>query len=281
MKSVFIQTNNKQRFGAKVAKFAIEKLLTDKEITVNIINVDELEVFRSFSNKIYLRDGSEVVYDTNDLQSFTLSRFMAPELMEFRGRAVVIDPDVFALKDISLLFKLDMCGKSIATCRKKDGWDTSVMVLECSLLRHWTIESILSCLDQREIDYSELMTLKNENERSILELPRIWNNLDTLTAETRFLHTTQRLTQPWKTGLKIDFTRKPLRRLFGFIPREWVLRLLGRYPSRYQTHPNKAIEKFFLTLCKQALASGIVRKEELLKEIQEKNVRQDLIELLK
>ena len=36
----------------------------------------------------------------DDLQSFTPLRFMPPELMGYQGRAVVVDPDVFAVGDV-------------------------------------------------------------------------------------------------------------------------------------------------------------------------------------
>ena len=35
-----------------------------------------------------------------DLQSFTPLRFMPPQLMGYEGRAIVIDPDVFAVGDV-------------------------------------------------------------------------------------------------------------------------------------------------------------------------------------
>ena len=35
----------------------------------------------------------------NDLQSFTLLRFLAPELEENKELILVIDPDIFAIKD--------------------------------------------------------------------------------------------------------------------------------------------------------------------------------------
>jgi lipopolysaccharide biosynthesis glycosyltransferase len=116
MKKVFIHTNNKQGIGAILSKFSIERFLSDKEISVEYINVDQLPVFKNFVGKKYLRNGKEMVYNPNDLQSFTLSRFMPPELMNYSGRAVVIDPDIFSIKDISSLFTLDLKGSPIADC---------------------------------------------------------------------------------------------------------------------------------------------------------------------
>ena len=96
---------------------------------VRIINVDNLPVFESFAGKTYLRGGKEITYDPQDLQSFTLSRFMPPEEMRFEGRAIVIDPDIFATSDISPLMNLDMEGKAIAACKKGDAWQSSSMLM--------------------------------------------------------------------------------------------------------------------------------------------------------
>lgn len=280
-KKAFIQTNNKQLFGARLAKFAIERYLADRNtISVEIINVDELPAFQSFSGKTYLRNGVLTTYNRNDLQSFTLSRFMPPELMNYEGRALVIDPDIFALTDISELLGLEMENKSIACCAKKNAWDTSVMVLDCAKLRHWNIEEILQKLEKKELDYTDIITLKTEPEENIKELPRKWNNLDTLNSDTKMLHTTNRLTQPWKTGLPIDFTRNKMPKLFGVVPRESIHKLLGKYPTHYQPHPDKEIEKFFLQLTSDALKSSVITKEEIADEVSKKNIRDDIFKLI-
>jgi hypothetical protein len=277
MKKVFIHTNNKQGIGAILSKFSIERFLSDKEISVEYINVDQLPVFKNFVGKKYLRNGKEMVYNPNDLQSFTLSRFMPPELMNYSGRAVVIDPDIFSIKDISSLFTLDLKGSPIAACSKKGAWDTSMMVLDCDKLKHWNMAHILSDLENKKLDYSDIMSLRTE--KSILEMPRIWNNLDTLTDDTYLIHTTNRLTQPWKTGLKIDFTPNDPGKLFGIIPKKLLLQIRGKWPTHYQKHPDPTVEKFFFDLTKQALAAGAITKQDIQKAIDSKDVRPDLLAL--
>ncbi len=279
-RKVFIHTNNKQLLGALLAKYAIEKTAS-RPIAVEIINIDELEIFKEFAGKKYMRNGELRVYAPKDLQSFTISRFMPPELMGFEGRAIVIDPDIFALTDIHDLFDINMEGKAIACCRKNEGWDTSVMLLDCDKLKHWKIKDILGRLANKKLDYTDLFALKKEDAESmIVEIPRIWNSLDALTPETKMLHTTNRLTQPWKTGLPIDFTRNKMPKLFGLIPREPVHKLLGKYPTHYQPHPDKKIEKFFIDLLKEAIASGSVSKNLISEEIKARHIREDLVRLI-
>jgi hypothetical protein len=280
MKKIFIHTNNKQLVGAIVSKHSIEKKLSDKSITVEFINSDEIPQFKNFAGKTYLFAGETRTYDPKDLQSFTLSRFMAVERMNYDGLAVVIDPDIFALQDPSELFNFDLKGKAIASCTKKGAWDTSVMLLDCAKLKHWNMSEFLNRLAKHEVDYTKLMTLQTENQDLIIELPRIWNNLDTLTPETKMIHMTGRLTQPWKTGLKIDFTRNKMPKIFGIIPREPIHKLLGKYDTHYQKHPDQRIEDLFISLSKDAYKDGALTKEIIQQEINSKHVRADMLTLV-
>lgn len=279
MNTIFIHTNNKQLFGAVLAEYAIKRGLREpNSIRVEILNVDELPEFQAFAGAPYIRKGREVTYKRDDLQSFTLSRFMPPERMGYKGRAVVIDPDIFAIGDVSSIFNLDLQGNALAACRKKDAWDSSVMLMDCEKLTHWNIASFLEKLKTKTLDYDTLMALRSEP--AILELSRDWNNLDTLTPETHFIHMTNRLTQPWKTGLPIDFTRNPMPKIFGFIPREPVHRLLGKYPMHYQPHPKKEVVTFFLDLVRGALNDGVITKEYIQAEINKGHIRKDLLGLV-
>ena len=67
-----------------------------------------------------------------------------------------------------------------------------------------------------------------------------WNDFDHLGPGTKLLHNTRRMTQPWKTGLPVDFT--PVEHFPLFPPFGWLMRarrrmfgdyaLLGRYRAR-------------------------------------------------
>ncbi len=278
MMRVFIRTNRKQILGAMLGKHAILDTATHPEqVDVQFMIVEDLPLFQAFVGKTYARHEQRVTYDLNDLQSFTLAAFMAPELAGFEGRAMVIDPDIFALSDVGELFARDLHGKSLAARPKRGAWDTSVMLLDCAKLKHWNMKKILDDLAAGRIAYEDWMTLKREQ---VDDLEPEWNSWDEIRPETKLLHTTNRLTQPWKTGLKIDFTRPPMKKLFSMIPREWIARLRGAYPSHYQSHPDKKIEDFFLRLLKDALAAGAVTEEQVRAEIALGHVRPDMLTLL-
>ena len=273
-RAVFIQANSKQLLGAKLAKYAIERFYgATSPLPVSIIEVEKVPAFREFLGSPYRPGYAPYTFD--DLQSFTLTRFMPPELMNYEGRALVIDPDIFALSAIDELFTLNTEGKSVAACRKKDAWDSSVMLLECSHLTHWNIQRILKSLRNNPKTYSEWVEIRNE---PVFEIPRIWNSLDTITPETKMLHTTNRITQPWKTGLPIDFTLNPMPKLFGVIPREPIHKLLGKYPTHYRQHPDSTVEKAFFDLARQALEAGAITKEEIAAGIASHDLRPDFFE---
>lgn len=273
----FIQANNKQILGAKLAEYAF---LKHSKINVlpTIINVDNLEIFKKLDKKSYFRKGRRVIYNSEDLQSFTLSRFMPPELMGFEGRSIVIDPDIFALKNIDELFALDLKDNFLAACKKGDFFDSSVMVLENALLKNWKINEILKLLTEGRLDYDEIMSLKIV--KRILPLDRKWNELDQVNNDTNFLHTTNRITQPWKEGLKIDFTRNETDKILKIIPRKPILRLLGKLPNKYQKHPDQNVRNAFAGLLKNALHDNFISEEFVKKEIALGHVRSDLLDII-
>jgi len=273
----FICTNRKQILGAQLAKFCIERALGKEKIPVEIIVVEDIPAFQKFNGTAFKRGEKTQTYTFDDLQSFTLTRFMPPKLMGYEGHAFVIDPDIFALSNPLALFSYLQGNVAIAACRKKDVWDTSVMVLDCGKLSHWNVEDMLEKLKSGEHNYDEYMSLTSEK-ALIIELPRSWNSLDRIDDTTLMVHTTNRLTQPWKTGLPIDFTRNRLPKIAGIIPREPLFSLMGKYPSTYQSHPDKKIEQFFFTLVRDALSSGAVTREQLEAQITEGNVRKDLLQ---
>lgn len=283
MNTLFIHTNRKQLFGARLGKYSFEKGAgAARAFNVEFIFAEELPELQEFVGTQFVSSPGDVrTYTFDDLQSFTLARFKPPELMGYRGRAVVIDPDVFALPGTNAneLFELDLEGADLACVRRHGGTpESSLMVLDCARLTGWRLRAFIEELSLRKTTKQQLMRL-SRGER-ILELHGSWNSLDSLEG-AKVLHTTRRLTQPWKTGLRIDFTPSPMPKFFGIIPREPVHKLLGRYPTRYLPHPDRAVESFFFDLVRGALTDGAISEAEISAEIAAKNVRSDLFERLR
>jgi hypothetical protein len=273
----FVQSNNKQLLGAKIAKFCLVKELG---VETSILNVDEMSDL-GLEQLRYKRSGKWHNHNSKDLQSFTLVRFLPPTLLDFKGFAIVIDPDIFALRDLSEI--LEICKNqdfSIAARRKNSFFDSSVMIINCESLRNqYSWNSILEALKYGKLDYVDLMSL-NLPGIKIFELEQKYNSYDSFDPQTLFLHTTNRITQPWKTGLKIDFTRTDPGKYLGIISKKIVLKIFGNWPSRYQPHPSKEVESKFFSLVRLAMSAGVLTIKDIEEAISLKTVRPDFKKLL-
>jgi hypothetical protein len=289
---VFIQTNHKQITGAIVAAHALRRYSRNNErFNVTIMDTADYPFFQEFEGREYLRDGVPRVWLNDDLQSFTPTRFMPPKLMAFQGRAVVIDPDIFATTDIWDLLSRDMDGKAIM-CRMRSGpkglvdkcMASSVMLLDCARLTHWDAEARFRAMFAFEQDYQPWICLKDEPRESIGFFEPEWNDFDKFTTATRMLHTTRRRTQPWKTGLPTDW--RPAERFRLFPPAAWIMRarrkLFGEYAflGNYKQHPDPNQERFFFGLLKECLAEGKISEDMLRSEMAKNHVRHDAFEVL-
>lgn len=290
-KMVFIQSNKKQYIGAKLAKYSILKNSPSfKDEDIQIMLVEEYPYMMKREGEKYLRKGSLVKWDNNDLQSFTLTRFLPPSLMNFEGQALVIDPDVFSVNqsDVSEVFKFAESGDKAVYCtfdKTKNGvsYRTSVMLLNCEKLKHWKWNDQLDQLFRQEIDYRDWMSLKLERPETIGELPELWNHYDNLTPNTKLIHYTNRMTQPWKTNLPIDFQFDPNQSRIPFLTTRHTLAIKqlinpSKYPKTYQKNPHPDQERAFFEILKSALDDGFLDMSDVRNEIDMGNVRKDIIE---
>ncbi len=287
----FIHTNERQMLGALVGQYALKRNSPHAaSFDVRILETQDYPFIEAMHGRPFRRGGVERVWDKDDLQSFTPLRFLPPELMGYRGRAVVTDPDIFAVGDIWQLLSRDMGDKAILA-RMRSGpkkltgcWASSVMLLDCAKLTHWRCQAQFEELFAFRRDYMDWISLKLEEQNSIGLLEDEWNDFDRLTADTKMLHNTRRLTQPWKTGLPIDFTFAETFPLFP--PVGWVLRRVqglfenNKLPLRYKRHPDPNQERLFFGLLRECLDRGIVTEDMLRDEMRQNHVRHDALELL-
>jgi hypothetical protein len=216
---------------------------------------------------------------------------MPPQLMGYQGRAVVIDPDIFACTDVWELLTRDMEGKAIL-CRMRSGpkglidrcYASSVMLLDCAKLTHWHAEEQFNAMFDSDFDYQPWICLKNEDPDGIGFFEKEWNDFDKFSTDTKMLHTTRRKTQPWKTGLPTDW--RPSERFRLFPPAAWLLRarrhIFGEYGmlGTYKAHPDKNQEDFFFGLLKECLNEGKITEDFLRGEMAQNHVRHDAFEVL-
>jgi hypothetical protein len=289
--TVFIHTNHKQMVGALVSRYSLKRNSKNADkFDVKLIDTADHDFLKARDGQTYLRDGVERVWYFDDLQSFTPLRFMPPELMGCEGRAVVMDPDIFAAGDIWALLERDMEGAAIL-CRARSGskgrrgvMASSVMLLDCTKLTHWQCERQFNEMFAFERDYMDWIGLKLEPEGTIALLDHEWNDFDRLAPDTKLLHNTKRKTQPWKTGLKVDYF--PPEKPGGSAALGWLYRVRRRvfgdyaFMGHYLPHPDPNQERFFFGLLRECLDQGIVSEEMLRAEMQQNHVRHDAFEVL-
>lgn len=288
---VFIHTNERQWLGALVAEYSYRRNSASADkFDVKFIHTRDYPYLSAREGQSFLRGGVSRVWHMNDLQSFTPLRFLPPKLMSWEGRAVVTDPDVFAVGDVYELLTLDMKSAAVmgrhrsAKAGKASQVATSVLLMDCARLRHWDAEKEFGQLFVSEKDYKEWMVLAYEDPANIGYLDDCWNDFDHLDGNTRLLHNTKRKTQPWKTGLPVDYTPankfkdKPI--LAG--ANRLRARVFGEYGllGRYQEHPDRRQEAFFFGLLKECVEAGHVSEDLIRAEIRNNHVRHDAFEVL-
>ena len=282
---VFIQTNAKQSIGAIVSAYSLKRNSSHPDaFDVTVMHQEDYSYFRAREGQTYLRHGVRRTWFNDDLQSFTLLRFMPPALMGNRGRALVVDPDVFAVGDVWELLDRDMLGKAILCRRsafKKASFATSVMLLDCGKLGHWNVERGFNELFELKRDYNDWMSLKLEPPDTIGLIEDEWNDFDRLTPKTRLVHNTRRRTQPWKTGLPVDYTPTEFVPVIG-----WLMRarraLFGDHGmlGRYARHPDPNQEHLFFGLLRECVESGLIAKAALRNAMANNYIRHDALDVI-
>ena len=171
---VFVHTNERQWLGALVAEYSFRRNSAHADkFDVRFIHTRDYPYLSAKEGQAFLRGGTSRVWRMDDLQSFTPLRFMPPKLMNWQGRAVVTDPDVFAVGDVYELLTRDMGGASVMgrhrSGKSEKGYQvaTSVMLLDCARLRHWDAEKEFDQLFRSEKDYKEWMVLAYEEPSNI------------------------------------------------------------------------------------------------------------------
>ena len=255
------------------------------QFDVTIMHKENYPWFAKRDGQSYKRHGVDRVWHENDLQTFTLTRFLPPQLMGYQGRALVVDPDVFAVQDVWELLTRDMQGKAIM-CRgskfKNGAFASSVMLLDCAKLKHWDVEKGFNELFEGKRDYHQWISLLMEDPNTIGVFENEWNDFDKLTPATKMIHNTRRRTQPWKTGLKVDYTPTEFVPVIGWIMR-MRRKMFGDHAllGRYARHPDPKQEQLFYGLLKGAYEAGMVTDAEIKDAMDKDYIRHDSVEVMK
>ena len=267
---ILIQRNNKQKLASKIAAASFIK----QGVPANDILFLEFENNALLNSKIgkkYLRGGKIKIFK-NDLQSFTLLRFYGPEFVHYKEKILIIDPDVFAIKNPKNISNFLDDNNSLACTFVNHEPRSEVMLVNAEKVK-WKFNEIIEKLFNLEIDYKDLMNLSFDKSLKISKLDINYNSHDIITKDTILLHTTNRITQPWKEGLDIDFERHTSKKyLFKQIFRKYLGFKYNKniLTNKYQRHPNEEVIIKFTELYKYAIKNNIINIEEIQMSIEEK-----------
>jgi hypothetical protein len=184
------------------------------------------------------------------------------------------------------LLARDMAGKAIM-CRARPGakaFASSVMLLDCARLTNWDCEAQFNEMFEFKRDYMDWICLQCEPRETIGLFEEEWNDFDRLTAGTKLLHNTKRRTQPWKTGLRVDYTPALKTRKFGAVGwlRQCREKIFGRYGflGHYRRHPDPKQERLFFGLLRECLDKAVISEELLREEMAQDHIRHDAFEVM-
>tara|TARA_B100000941_G_scaffold288327_1_gene265011 strand:- start:624 stop:1454 length:831 start_codon:yes stop_codon:yes gene_type:complete len=274
---VFIQSNKFQSIAAKVAKYSFERFGCNAEI----ISVEKNEILKGKLNNKMLRNQKITKYK-NDLQSFTLLRFLAPSLDRQNKLILVIDPDIFALKNPKDLFNEIENEEYDIACTFYNGLPRSEMMLINTKKINWNFKTIIEKLFNYDLDYADLMNLSFHKELKVKNINKKYNSHDIIEADTVLLHTTNRLTQPWKEGLKINFEKNNFSKYYKF--KQYLKKLLKKeydkdilYKS-FQTHPDKNVISVIKNLFNEAKKNNYIKDLDIKIEIEKNNISEKIFE---
>lgn len=259
---VFIQSNKFQKLAANVARYSfIKNGFND----VEILELESCDVLNRNIGKQYLRNGKLVTFEYNDLQSFTLLRFLPPKI-QTSGFCLIIDPDIFAIKNpLEKLKKIITKDVDIFCTEINNQLRSEVMILNLEN-KIWDYNRLIEDLFNQRIDYSKLLNLSFFRNLKIKKLDIVFNHHDKINEETIFLHTSNRITQPWKEGLNINFRT--------FFTKQYIILNLIKYflrmnydprvvSKKFLSHPNINVNNFIIKTFNEAIKNKYINKEEL------------------
>jgi hypothetical protein len=285
--TVVIHTNDRQMVAALVCAHSLKsRSKSPDRFDVRLLRLEETpHLYKRHNQTFVWWEGNQPsVWRRHDLQSFAPLRRMVPALLGFQGRALLIDPDIFAVGDVYELLSRDMDDKAIL-CRQKlevrEGrrlYSSAVMLLDCAKLKHWQWQREIDELFAHRLKMGPWLSLLDESPERIGLFEDEWNHPDTLTEKTKLLHNTEIRTQPWKTGLRADYNEYARQDPVWLDALKRVRRTLYGRPDqtvRYQAHPDPHQEELFFSLLRECLEQGSIKAGLLRKAIRKNYIRKD------
>jgi len=259
--TVVIPTNDQQMVAALVSAYSLKSRSKSPELfDVRILRLEETpHLYKRDHQKLVWWDARQPsVWRRRDLQSFAPLRRMVPELLGFAGRALVIDPDVFAVGDVMELLSRNMDDKAIVCCRKPEWragrqlYSSAVMLLDCGKLTHWDWKSDIDDLFSQRLGLGPWLSLLDMAEEDVGLLEQEWNHTDILTLRQSFCTIRRLRHSPGKLAyapITESMHRGVQRRWSGLDTDPFSFFRRGRLDRSFTCHTRTLAKSFLSLLC--------------------------------
>lgn len=291
--TVFLHTNNQQLVPALVGAYTLKARSSRPDLfDVRILRLEETPHLSGRNGQRYFwwDETHPATWHRSDLGSFYPLRRMVPAVLGFRGRALVIDPDIFAVGDITELLFRDMADRAILAGARWDHYrgrqlhSSAVMLLDCAKLTSWDWDAAIDSIFRGEIRLGPFLGLDDVPQGDIGVLEEEWNSCDSLNERTKLLHLTKIETQPWRTGLRADeYLHVPA----VAPPLAWLWLEARKVRSRgarqtvlQRRHPDPCQERLFLSALRECLEEGAISVDLVRWAIDKRYLRRDLFRAL-
>jgi hypothetical protein len=201
---VFIGSGEASLLERKVLMYSLRKH-TKRALDIRVFNGTHDSLEREGAPPLPLRMPLDIKY--RNVTEFSNYRFMIPQLCERAGRAVWLDSDTVCLADIGDLFDAPMGAAAIlakADAYRGHGdarWGLSVALFDCSRC-FFDVELHFREIGSQLYSYTDLHQLspafRKMHPVEVGPLDPNWNMFDRYDANTKLIHYTNLLTQPWK-----------------------------------------------------------------------------------
>ena len=174
-----------------------------RELDIHVFNGTHNAIERN-DEKPYLAPMSLQLKYRN-FTEFSNYRFLIPEICGHEGRAIWLDSDMVCLGDIGELFDAPLEGCHFLAkpeaYRGTGTWGLSVMLIDCEKCR-FDIEPYFTEVDQGLYTSSDLHQMTpaflRHHTFKIGKLDPNWNSFDYFDDQTKLIHYTNLMSQPWK-----------------------------------------------------------------------------------
>ncbi len=201
---VFIGAGEASRIEKKTLVYTLKKN-SKSDLDIYAFNGTHNSIEREGHEPVLCPMSLPVKY--SNTTEFSHYRFYIPQICGFKGKAIWIDSDTLALDDIKNLWDLNLNGSAFMALKNsydyipKPNWGLSVMLIDCEKAR-FDMELYHKEITQGLYTVSDLHQMLpkflSHHPFEISELPPEWNHFDKVETNTRLVHFTNLLTQPWK-----------------------------------------------------------------------------------